>query len=281
MQSSAIVEKQPFFQPSRDDVMIERVKSNTPNSMLRCHFHTAYEIYYLHSGERYYFIKDKMYHIKKGDLVFISPSIIHASLNVKDRGYERFLITFNKKNISNAAKLFNTVNFLKVFESEHFVIPTSPRDRIVIEDILKRMTDAGNEAAKTLVLLELLHKAGNLKAVSNDNSTELVSAPDKLTADIMAYINNNFLSELTLETVSEKFFISPCYLSRTFKKSTGISFVDYINNVRIMEAKKQLLKTSKSIFEISSDSGFKSNTHFGRVFKEITGMSPMQFRKKG
>jgi len=59
----------------------------------------------------------------------------------------------------------------------------------------------------------------------------------------------------------------------------GFSFVEYLNGVRIKEAQNLLLKTDMSIVDISQTVGYKSLTHFGRVFKNVTGSSPRHYKK--
>lgn len=87
------------------------------------------------------------------------------------------------------------------------------------------------------------------------------------------------MSEITLPILANHFHISRSHLSRTFKKVTGLTIVEYLNSVRISQAQKLLRNTKKSISQISSDTGFNNISHFDRTFKKITGYSPSDFRK--
>jgi YesN/AraC family two-component response regulator len=73
--------------------------------------------------------------------------------------------------------------------------------------------------------------------------------------------------------------VSPYYLSRFFKEATGFTFVEYLNSVRIKEAKRLLERSSMKVKLISRKVGFGSVTHFGRVFKLVTGHTPLYYRK--
>ena len=86
--------------------------------------------------------------------------------------------------------------------------------------------------------------------------------------------------EITLETLSNMFYISPCYLSRTFKKVSGLPFPRYLNNVRIKEAKRLLRKTKMPVGAVGEAVGYVSNAHFGRAFKSLTGRSPQEYRRE-
>jgi YesN/AraC family two-component response regulator len=86
--------------------------------------------------------------------------------------------------------------------------------------------------------------------------------------------------ELSLQSLAEKFYVSPYYLSRFFKEVTGFTFVEYLNNVRVKEAKKLLESSSMKVNLIFKKVGFGSVTHFGRVFKSVTGYAPLHYRKR-
>ena len=96
--------------------------------------------------------------------------------------------------------------------------------------------------------------------------------------DAISYIANYYNEDLTLEAVSKKFCFSPWYFSRIFKQTTGMSYIEYLNKIRINEAQKLLIKTNKRITEIAGETGFNSLTNFGRVFKQISGCSPKQYK---
>ena len=74
--------------------------------------------------------------------------------------------------------------------------------------------------------------------------------------------------------------LSPYYLSRQFRRVTGQSIVDYLNNRRIEAAQKLLETTELSISAIAEQTGFASAAHFRRVFREVMDISPLQYRKK-
>jgi len=74
--------------------------------------------------------------------------------------------------------------------------------------------------------------------------------------------------------------LSTFYFCKMFKKATGLTFTDYLGRVRVEKAKSLLLNPNLRISEIAYAVGFQSLTHFNRVFRELTGRSPTNFRKK-
>lgn len=97
--------------------------------------------------------------------------------------------------------------------------------------------------------------------------------------DIIDYIENNYDKNITLSTVSETFHINKSYLCELFKQQTGENFSKYISNLRIEKAKKLLRKSNYSIYEISEMVGYKDSSYFGKVFKNVTGISPLKYSK--
>ena len=96
---------------------------------------------------------------------------------------------------------------------------------------------------------------------------------------ICAYLAANYQQKLSLTEVAARFYISPYYLSRLFRRVTGQSIVDYINARRIEAAQKLLETTELSIGSVAEQTGFASAAHFRRVFRETMGVGPLQYRK--
>ncbi|MCI5649921.1 MAG: PocR ligand-binding domain-containing protein [Fusicatenibacter sp.] len=92
------------------------------------------------------------------------------------------------------------------------------------------------------------------------------------------YISKNFTRNLTLDEVAEQVHLNPAYFSTLFKQSTGSSFKEYLNMVRVEESKRLLSNTDYSIIDISLATGFGDQSYFSKVFKKYTGMTPKQYR---
>jgi AraC-like DNA-binding protein len=92
------------------------------------------------------------------------------------------------------------------------------------------------------------------------------------------FIEEHQSDDLSLTDVARAVNASTFYFCKVFKKTTGINFTDYVSRVRIEKAKNLALNPNLRISEIAFEVGFQSLTHFNRVFKRITGMSPTQYR---
>ena len=96
---------------------------------------------------------------------------------------------------------------------------------------------------------------------------------------ICAYLAANYQQKFSLTDVAARFYLSPYYLSRLFRRVTGQSIVDYINGRRIEVAQRLLESTDLNISAVAEQTGFASAAHFRRVFRETMGTGPLQYRK--
>ncbi len=93
------------------------------------------------------------------------------------------------------------------------------------------------------------------------------------------YIEENYDSQLNLEEVAGEVGLSSSYFSRSFKKKFGISFTDYLNQLRVDRARRLLQSSSKNISEIAAEVGYNDSNYFSKVFKKEEGLAPTEYRK--
>ena len=92
------------------------------------------------------------------------------------------------------------------------------------------------------------------------------------------FISQNFSDNISLSDVADHVHLNPAYFSTIFKQSTGSSFKEYLNMVRIEESKRLLANTDYSVIDISVATGFEDQSYFSKVFKKYTGLTPKQYR---
>ena len=96
--------------------------------------------------------------------------------------------------------------------------------------------------------------------------------------DCCTYIHSHVSQQITLEEIASAVGYTEYYLTKKFKNETGVRMVDYIKEARIQQA-KVLLLSELSIQEISDELQFNTRSYFSKVFKEVTGMTPVQYRE--
>ncbi|TAH67357.1 MAG: response regulator [Anaerolineaceae bacterium] len=107
-----------------------------------------------------------------------------------------------------------------------------------------------------------------------------ISQSDSSVETIKKYIRNHINEELTRKTLASKVYLSPDYLSHVFREKTGQSLSSFILSERIKKAKDLLLFSKMSIRDIAINTGFSNISYFSRQFKNQTGKTPQEFRKK-
>lgn len=96
---------------------------------------------------------------------------------------------------------------------------------------------------------------------------------------MLAYIHDHFTNDISIQSLSEKFYLSPNYLCHLFKKEVGENFIEYISRLRIEYACKLLAETDLAIKHIGEKCGFNDYFYFTRIFKRIVSQTPTQYRE--
>lgn len=261
---------------------IQYKKYSAGNSMSATHYHMHYEIYYQLSGDRYYFIKDETYYIQKGTLVWLNIADIHKTLRASEVDGERILINFKKDFLKSMGEK-EVSRLLKCFESENNILQLNLDEQKEMETLLSKMLIESKDMLYNKVLLSehlILSNRYLKEAVNQDRDNTNTSVKYDRITKIARYLKDHYSEKITLENVAETFYISPYYLSRTFKEGTGFNFINYLNYIRISQAKRLLEDTDLKVISISQQVGFENITHFNRVFKEIEGITPSKYRKE-
>lgn len=248
-------------------------------------YHDTYELYYLISGEQYFFIKDRTYYIKPGDLIFVDTGVLHRIIPGKTPAYESIKVNFTQKFFNHFMEEILAVPMPVPLDGYAKVIRFSDDNQIIVENIFRKIMKEcgakkrGHALYIKILMIELFIFI--IRALEESPQPELAhpSSMHGKIADITYYINENYNKDISLISLSKKFDISPYYLSRIFKEATGFSYSEYLNTVRIKKAKQLLKETEFNISQIAKEIGYNNINQFGRIFKNATGLPPSSFRK--
>ena len=119
---------------------------------------------------------------------------------------------------------------------------------------------------------ELLENFTKVAPAARKNNTRII--------DILGYIENNYAENLLLNDIADQFSLSVPYLSKMFKESTGKTFADFYDELRVNHCMYDLMETPSTIIDIAYKHGFPNNHAFIRAFKKVTGMLPTEARKR-
>lgn len=253
------------------------------NGMEQSHAHDFYEIYYLLDGKRRYFINDAIYDAAPFDVILVNKGDVHLSQSPKSSEYRYCVITLSDEFLDGLGAEFDKDLLLKIFGDRKLHIPTSMQSsfNMLIHKAESKINndDIYSEYFAKLHILELLIMLNKLAA----NSTYPIidnSIYDSRISDVCRYICQYYNEPITLNQMANIAYMSPSYFSKKFKRVTGFSFKEYLNNIRIKTAINILTETKYSIAEVASYCGYHDSNYFGDVFKKIVGVSPNQYRKE-
>jgi len=269
----------------KEDFTITRIKREAYFSMKESHIHVnSYEIYFLLSGKRRFFMEHTLYILEKGDILLIEKGNIHRSTYAQDNAqtHERYVITFSEKYLSFLKEVYGEEFIKECFYHPHIKVPVNRREYLF--NLFERMDaeyknmDTYSDLLIKGYLHELLVFFLRYRKIQETGMEEL-NEIDEAIQNVAKYISENYNASITLDDAAKLANMSPTYFSRKFKKVTGFGFKEYLCKIRLKQAENLLLQTKNSITEIALQCGFNDSNYFGDVFKKARGMSPHQYRK--
>lgn len=278
------------YEPQQDFYIDQSRKMDVEN-MNTFHMHQLYEIYYLTEGSRKYFIDDSIHLVNAGSLVLINANAIHKTASMGEMPYSRIVLNFSDKLLNHFSSELQALDLTSVFKTKFTVLPLSFKYKLLVEGILSKLIEFNSEldpstpASKyreitnCLLLSELLIYIKEYIEILEQKAYDSHQLVNNKVDKIIKYIGKHYQEDLSLTSIAEQFYISPFYLSKIFKRSTNLSIIEYINSLRIRQAKELLETSSYKISDIAEIVGFSSSSHFSRTFKIITHLSPQQYKK--
>lgn len=259
------------------------IKLNKDNDwdMKKHHFHENYEILLSLTNSGSIFLENNIYNIKRGTLILIKNTSLHRTLVNKKSLYKRYIIHFPELTLKEISS--DKSDFLSKYSAENICIQLTEKQLNNIISIIEKITnnninDFGSDILKDIAFVELLIKISNYlnkkTAKSSSNNFKF-----KKVYPIIKYIEKNIEGDLSLDTISDNFYISKYHLCRIFKESTGFTLRNYIINIRILKS-CAFLRKGCNVQTAGELAGFNNNSHFIRTFSKLKGIPPGQYMKK-
>jgi len=251
------------------------------------HFHSFYELMIPLDSDANHLIEGKPYNLQINDLVLLAPSVLHKSIYPKGQPSKRIIISFMyPNNYYGAPDVYSTL--LSTFQSTVPIFRFDYDHKKQLFGILNEILNYSKSApdketnlhnffihTKFQEFLYTLFMMKDDNIYTNESSFTLI---ENKIYDITAYIHANYTEPLSLQSLSEQFYISPCYLSHQFKQVTHFSLMTYIQMTRIRNVQYRLVTTNEKISDIAFSCGFQSFSQFNRIFRKVAGQSPSEFR---
>lgn len=255
------------------------------------HLHIFYELLILLAPAASHLIDGIPYAIREGDIVCLAPSVMHKSIYYKGDPSKRIVIDFmfplNRPDTQAAYR-----EILQPFHEKVPIYRFDFEDRNRLYDLLNdifRFSDShsyyGDPADEFYIhtkfqeFLYTLYDLSKTPGANRYENDETYTSIEQKIYEISAYIHSHYSEDLTLNSLSEQFYISPSYLSREFKATTHFNLTAYIQETRIKNAQYLLSSSDEKIADVAERCGFTSFSQFNRTFNRISGMSPRAYRQ--
>ncbi len=252
-------------------IFVERERRESKMQTVKEHVHNFYEMYFLIDGQIDKFVESRTYHLKPFDLIIIPPNKLHKSILCKDYRHERVVIYFDERSVRDKEMLRRLCQYSGVI-----TLPNEAAKRVFKLINLLLQEKEGSEWHDMYVSGVLTEMLVVILRSECDNKLPYAGVRFE---KIIDYVKENCREAISLSEVAKRFFVSDAHLSRMFRKNTGFTFTQYVNYQRVIYAQTLLSKKEDSIGEVAMRSGFENLTHFGRVFKQLTGCAPREYRK--
>lgn len=173
------------------------------------------------------------------------------------------------------------------FESERQeILHLEPSEASYLEMLLKKMIEEQEKKHYDLELLQksnliiLLCLLGRAWEKQFSESKILYGGKRNMLAEALHFMENNMNSELKVEEIAAKVYLSPNYFRKIFKEATGLTPIEYINRIRISRACNLLSNGNMTVSQVAETVGINDLNYFSRLFKSIADCTPSEFKRK-
>jgi AraC-like DNA-binding protein len=248
------------------------------------HYEIGYEIYMFISGTGSYIIEGSTYELEPYSVLIMNSNELHV-VNISNRSpYERLVLTINENFLPpfmlNGVDFFRKMKFRKLGQDNKIKAETVISSGLLelftkLYQLLEKKSPE-NEIVAKCVIVQILSTINNIAETDFPRTNR--KANHKVSG-VLEYINSHLDETLTLDSLSDKFFMTKYHLCRTFKEATGYSINQYIAYKRIRLADKLMLEgftPTQACFM----TGFNCYSNFYKSYRKLTGKSPRSGKLK-
>lgn len=247
------------------------------------HFHPELELVYVNKGKGRRHIGNHLSYFNNSQLILIGSNLPHNGFTdrLTSKGKET-MIQFHPEFLGD---LFNKLpemkNILQLIERAKKGILFRPEIKRIVGPKIEKLPkyEGIKRVTKLLEILEQLALSTDY-VLLNENGYMFETQPqDSSKIDkIFKYVNKNYQEHITLDEIAAHVNLTVPAFCRYFKKVTGKTFTQFVNECRVFYATKLLTESQSSITDICFECGFNNFSHFNKVFNEVIGKSASKYR---
>ncbi|MGX7163453.1 AraC family transcriptional regulator [Enterococcus massiliensis] len=267
-----------------DQYEIYHVKDVVSQEKTIYHSHDFYEVHTTLSGVGSFYLEGKQFNVTEGTVLLIHYNDLHRIIKQNTNLFERVYIFLTPQFLaSRSTKRTNLEDcFQPLGNHKSRIIQANPQKLKKLLSFIDEKPDAsiyGSDIKYEQKLIDYMIFLNQLvqKEESENQSNTIVQ--NERIEQIIQYISTHLTDALSLEEMEKTFFVSKYYITREFKKHTGITFHQFVLKKRLLYS-KQLLKEYKNSSQVYSKAGFTSYPHFLKAFKKEFGLTPKEFIKR-
>ena len=277
----------PFTIPVSPDRTIIVQEEVLPHFYPYLHRHAEIQITWIQQGEGTLLAGNSMHAFGPGELYVLGANLPHLLKSGPEyftgdetKGVRAVSIFFNPTGKISALFDLPEMKAAQTFFDQWqngFKLPCKPEYTSLIEQI--QYTSGAEQLALFITMINTISVAKNLEPLSSGAYTYAMTDPEGMRiASVYNYIMTNYSRALTLDEVAQQAHLTPNAFCRYFKKHTRLTFVAFVNKIRVNEACKLLTAgTHNNIAAVAYGCGFSSITNFNAVFRSFTGKSPRAY----
>ena len=283
--------------------IFDKINKNYPNhneqfylvkGLINCffsHFHEAIELIHIRSGRLECEVNGKKYTAYPGDILIFNPYNQHFGYMADETDYVEYQCIcaeldklFPTSDVASNNTISGIINGSMVIEN--FIDHSDPCAEIIAE-YMQKIHDFYSQqnitpGAEDCLVGYMYIITGMLAGSRHVHSAPINTKIGSFEANILSYIEANYQSEMTSESVARKFSYNPSYFCRLFKQTFGKTFHHYLTEYRIDRAKTdfhELINSKKisSLADLAAYVGFSDYCYFARSFKKYTGLTPSDY----
>lgn len=262
---------------NNNKIQFAHTKSMGSSDKFQIHCHNIFEIYYFIEGDVDYLVEGKLYHPTPHSLLLLSPHVFHGVRVNSGETYSRFALHFNPDLVNVERRHLLLSAFPNNEKYSHKEVYYEKTDDFRLYTFFESIVDCIKQPSTLCEQLFPIYLEALLAQLTimcrTLRPTQIDGNVSNTITDIIAFLNEHLTEEISLNMLSEQFFISKHYLNRAFRKATGTTLGDYLIYKRVIFA-QQLLMNGSSASDAAAMSGFHDYSAFYRAYNRITGHAP-------
>jgi len=252
------------------------------------HWHNEFEIDYILQGKGDFICGDEHFSVGRGDVVMITPNMLHAAYPSPGRNLHYIAFVFHANMLGLESNDRSSAHCIRPLITRQLRVnikyDSSHPDYPVIQSLTETIVSCANKnnPYDDLLLKSLLlqlywyfEKNDNLSSFQRDDVSY-----SSLIRPALEHMTYRYMDSITIDELAAECAISSSHFMSAFKKAVGCSAIEFLTHLRIKAACTELSETTDDISAISYNCGFSNLSNFNKHFKKITGSSPREYRKR-